>query len=43
MTRQTDHTHVMGKIFATELRANTCISTELINFLLQIAVPEGAP
>ena len=42
MTRQTDHTHVMGKILATELRSNACISAEFINFLLQITIAEGA-
>ena len=34
MTRQTDHTYVMGKILTTELRSNACISAELVNFLL---------
>ena len=42
MTRQTDHTHVMGKILATELCSNACISAEFVNFLLQIAISEGA-
>ena len=42
MPWQTDHTHVMGKILATELRSYACISTEFINFLLQIAIAEGA-
>ena len=42
VTWQADDAHVMGKIFAAELRANAGVSTELINFFLQIDIPEGA-
>src|SRR5712691_2087988 len=42
VTWQADDADIVGKILATELRPNACISAEFINFLLEIHIPEGA-
>ena len=40
MTRQTDHAHVVGKVFAAKLRAEAQVARFFQQFLLKLHVAE---
>jgi hypothetical protein len=41
MTRQSDHSYVVAKIFSAELGANSHLSCELVDFLFPLEITEG--